>query len=832
MKLKTKKNRHQLNIGLSSQTKRLREVWKRIIACKVGMQTEIHERLDWIIIEWGKLKERLRARIGIIKSKVIWTRQFMEHWLAMNYFLAPRFLSFKLNTFLSRGGLVVFTIAYFTSVYICLLVLSRYVSLAIEIGIARDFFIGAAAMVGGTLAIVASFAQYTIQHAAEQLPKDFYKLATSLKRYLIIFMADVIITLSLFCAAFSYGRLNMGLSALSIQIGVLLVAASFYLILLLLRQVRIDVDRDKILVKAVKSLIHTVKEAHTRTVKFAQAQLLHPSNRGKFTLEEVLANLYQSPMLSQQLEYLKRELDYLFDYHDSFVATNQKRAALEVLQGIGLVVSTYLDARKSSSSAFPEANSLMALTSDSQYVLQPILERAISLSENYMKSGDTAGIIASVNVFIEWSTQASQIQYTGIRNPENPILEQVAGYFNMLMDRAIKISSLEGMYQGLRFYKATSVICVEKSYIHILSAMIGKVEALGDQGFLSKQDPVIGEAYSVYAEVLNTVFNSQPFLFEHYFMVLEQHLNNLVLFGYAYTTGGGVRNNLTAQQDVAKPHKKLREMIYRAVAKVKETNDAEEKRHWRRAMLSFTKNLRKSLRTLSTDMKNPNHMLILSFGQIIDNVGVLLVKLTADEEWISDRSELIVEAKWYLHLSTWFLHDINNFETNLSFDSLIEAITHIGMASLEYDDLDDIAGDAIKVLASKAMEFLDKQKTSGGMYLEPEIMEHACYLGIIALKKGKTQLVEELKPKITAFDEKYLHKYFNDIPEGWDAYSISPPADKVKKDLQKLYQRRDYGWTDRFGMGMTEDTTDEMMSIVTAADIESFIVAIWGESSP
>lgn len=769
---------------------------------------------------------------SLLKQRLIRFRQWSEYLIAMNSFLLLTFLLFKINTLLQKFGIWLFSIFYFGFLIFAIHILNIYTNLTIEIGVARDFFIAAGAMVGGTLAIVVSFALFTVQQAAEQLPKDFYRLATNLKKYLIIFLADVLITLLLFCGALTYGQLKIGMSHFSIQIGLLFVGSSFYLILLLLNQVKNDVDKDKILLKVLKNLISTIQQVRTRTTKFAQLQLLHPSNRGKFTLEQVLARLYQSPQLQLQFDYLKRELDYLFDYHDYFVSNSQKRSALEVLEGIKAVVLNYLLSRKGSSIAFPEENSLMVLTSDSQYVLQPILERSISLGEGYMKREDTAGTMAIINVFIEWSKQAAQITYTGLITPENPILEQITGYFNQLMDRATKQNSLEGMYQGLRYYKAISVLCVEKSYIHILSSIIRKIEEVGYKGILSKQDPVLGEAFTTYSEILRAIFIFQPSLLDHYFLIFEKHLNNLVSYGYMYTSAGSLRDNLTAQQDVAKPHKTLLELIYKARAKVHESNNSEDKKVWQGVTLELVEHLRTSLRTLSEQMKNPNHILIHSYGQIIGKVGVLLVQLTTEPEWESNREPLLVEAQSYLHLPTWFLHDISNFESNLSFDSLIEAITHIGMASLTHENMDNISKDAINILASKAIEFLDKQKSRGAMYLEPEVMEHACYLGILALKMGKSSHVQALKEKIVDFEKKYLQKYFSKLPEGWSPYSVSPPADKLKKDIESLYQRRSYGWTDRFGMGMVEDIADELMNTVTTEDIRNFITAIWGEVIP
>jgi hypothetical protein len=813
---------------LKNTNKTYKHYYKKLLKKKTILKKIKQKQLCFIKKMLSELEFFTKKKIENVISKLSWSKQYVEYMLAKYIFLTPRFLSFQIRGIISKYGGILFTTIYFATVILSIEILGNIIDLSIEIELARNFFIGAAAMVGGTLAIVASFAQFTIQQAAEQLPKDFYRLATNLNKYLSIIITDILITLVLFCGALTYGKTYIGYSAFSIQVGLLLIALSFYLILLLLNQVRADVDKDKILIKTVNSLTIFVREVRSRTVKFAKAQLLHPSSRGKHTLEQMLITLYQSPYVLQQFEYLQRELDYLFDYHDSFIKSSQKRAALEVLEGIKEVVRTYLNSRKESSLAFPEENSIMLLTSDSRHVLQPILERSTSLIEDYMRAEDTAGIVASVNVFKAWARQAAIIKYSGLRGVDNPILEQITGNFDQLMTRSMKHNSLEGMYQGIKFYNTVLILAIEKSLIHIFSSSIKKVEELGYRGMLTKQDPIISIAFTTYSNVLESIFKLHPLLFDHFFKTMNDHLNNLVQYGYTYTNAGGLRNNMTAQQDVAKPHKKLMELIYRSMAKVSEVHQIEKKHKWQRLFLDLTDNLRKSLSLLSEDMKNPNHMLIHSFGQIINNVGLLQIQLANDSQWNMNKPALLSQAKSYLHLSTWFLHDINKFESNLSFDSLIEAITNIGMASLQHEDMNDISKDSIDILTSKAIEFLDKEKTRGAMFLESEIMEHACYIGIIAQKNKRTQLVQYLKTKIIEFEKKYIQKYFSNLPSGLDPNTVNPPADKLKQSIKRLYRERDYGWTTSYGMGLMEDSRDEILSSTTPEDIKAFVSEVWG----
>lgn len=762
-----------------------------------------------------------KRKLKRLKKKWLSKIKYWRYVLSLKTFLRIKKLRYVVNTFIFRYWFYILSIFY--------LVASVVLAFKLNVPQTRDeaanLLVNSAVMVGGSLAIVVTFAQFTIQNAAENLPKNFYRIATNLGKYLAVFLLNTGICIALLSGATLYGKLGLGLSRLSINIAFLLIAMSFYFLLLLLYWVREDVNADNILRKVVSELVNTLRRVQHNTEQYAKKLVANPKNQNKPSLEIMLAQLYQSPAFNQQLEYIKRRIAYLFDYHDSLVQKQEKSSALEVLTDIRNIVLQYLQVRKDSSLSFPEPLALLAVTSDSKYVMQPILERIISLGENYMQVEDTSGIIKVVDVFSDWASFSANIKYVNWRRNDNPIFEQITGYFDQLMDRAIKRGSLEGLFQGLRFYKITIGVCIEKLNLHEFSSAIGRVEELGYQGILRNQGPVISEAFGVYSLAIEKLVETGSGFIDHFLSLLMKHIQSLTEYGYVYTSKGGLRDNLTAQQDVALPYKTLSAQVFKSANKAVKARSIAEKRKWRNITLKLVEELGQSLRLLADKFENPNHFIILTFGNLIEEVGTLLVQLSSDQRWSSEQRQLLGEVQRYVNLPSFFMpRDNRSVKQDQSFEALFEAVASIGIEAIT-KGLDETAEAAINILSRTALKMLDRQKTDGGLYVEPWLMELACYIGIIAKKQNKNALVNLLKNKVSEFDEKYRTNYFTNMPEGVDPYRVSPPVDKLKRDIIRLTDERGNWEYNRFP-GM-EGSREKLFSQCIVQDIGAFVNVVW-----
>jgi hypothetical protein len=241
------------------------------------------------------------------------------------------------------------------------------------------------------------------------------------------------------------------------------------------------------------------------------------------------------------------------------------------------------------------------------------------------------------------------------------------------------------------------------------------------------------------------------------------------------------------------------------------------------AFFDVVEETRRTLRSLSEKMKNADHLLITTFSSVVSDIGELMLDLTANPKWNPEKRELENQTKWYIHQTTWFTHEVPKINSNLSFDSLVEAATKIGLHSLQVGN-EEIAIEAEKIIKGFAISMLEKEAgdTRFG-FTEPRIMERACFVGILAKKLGKTAVVTALKPMITEFETAYRDLYFRD-----DRQSNTPPTrDQLMSELFQLADDASE-YRDLLMSRMMDDSRQRLLALVNKADIEEFIFEIWG----
>ena len=129
-----------------------------------------------------------------------------------------------------------------------------------------------------------------------------------------------------------------------------------------------------------------------------------------------------------------------------------------------------------------------------------------------------------------------------------------------------------------------------------------------------------------------------------------------------------------------------------------------------------------------------------------------------------------------------------------------------------------------------ATDMLEKEEPPKYGYTEPRIMEKVCYIGILALKKEKTDLVKLVQAEIKLFEDAYKKKWFSEPPpEGVDVKFMSPKEDQVSKELLGLrdkIQKRAY--RSEYGMeGILDLPEDWIAERVSIRDFDIFTLRTW-----
>lgn len=768
------------------------------------------------------LKIRIEELIRYCKPKIIRAGQFGEYWTKKQIYTFPKYASHRYQTFAKKYGSYVTFVVYFATLTVFIGILGKEYDLRLLNDTATTLFISAAAMIGASIAIVATFGQFTIQYAAEKLPKNFYNIAINIKTYFFIFWLLCLVTFVLFLEGLLYGKLQLGLSEISIQIGFILIGASFYLIYRLFISVINDVNPNNILKRVQRNIETTTKAIYNRTRGYAEVMLLHPDNRGEYDLKQALTRLFQDNTVKSQLNYFVSNADFLFDYHDQMFHSFQTSTALEVLHIIESLVLNYIDIRKDSSIASPNPEALMVFTSDSEYVLQPILERMRGLCDLYMIPNNAAGIQQIISVFQNWTTKASEVNYLGLSVSENPILEQISGYFNFTVENAKKTESLEYMFQSGYFYRHILGISIDKNFIHIFSANLNNLEKLGLRGLALVQDGVIKQTFDVYDYALRKVIDRNSHLQDVLFKLIIESVEKVALLVCKVRNTKAFSDSYVIQQYVVKPLNTLKEYIsIYAREATQETSDT-QREEFIEKLLWLQDEFQTVLRGVARNLNDPNHFIITSLGPDIRDVGFILLNLSESPLFTDHKDKFISEARLYAVLPEFFIDQGKNVSNEQEIDYIVDAISRIGLKGLAID-ANQVGESAISSLSRMAFNILNN---SGTMYVECEVMKHVCYLGILAKKKNLDEILTKLKTSILDFMDKYKNTHYSNIPDGIDPNEISPPPDKLKRDIEQLAESRRV-WHGREFLGVWE-TREDLFELITTEDIENFIIYIWG----
>lgn len=714
------------------------------------------------------------------------------------------------------------SLVYFLVIGIISFIAGWYIDISLLNLQALTYFITVAAMIGGIIAIVFSFKTLIMQNAAESTSVGFYRTLGKDKRqdvvfFILLFSVIIFFTLGLTASSFPFTLLKQQYDLLRIlfQLSIFIIAFDLYLIFLLYGMLFEKIDPFSAISYLQKTSLKYIDDINVRATQFADLMMLHPKTDKGTTKEEMLASVFQS--FRTDLQYLSDRLNYLFDYHDKVLSRNERTASLIILEVITSILKKYFIIRKDSSVLLP-SGFFFVRSSDSQTFLTPHLESLVAVGENYLKREDAVGVRKIITLFQELVIYAGEIRFIGSTHlPENPILMQCRGYLDQFIKSVIQKNFFEGLYQGACTYAVIGTYIIRKKLIHEITPIYDMLDKIAYAGLLKKQDVVVTEVINTYSALI-TVLMEDYWLVKQKLDLILEHVQGVVLFGFMLHKTHTMPDK-RMQQDLAKPYEILADLIVKTANKVSALK-GRAKEEAKSVVLEATEELRISLRYQSDNMKNADHIIINSYARVIKQVGVLLIGLIVDANWVNKKRELENQASAYINQPWWFTYKVEKIEDNLNFDELTEAVSYIGLASTQ-ENQDEIAKKAIEIITQFATEMLEKEAGSRFGFTEPRIMVLACYIGIYSLKLRKLGIVEKLKPHIKSFEEAYQKKWFSD-PRS--AQVTSPTKDQlINEVIQFMDNLSDYNRIPN----PLEDTEEILLRLVTKEDVKKFIKEIW-----
>lgn len=775
------------------------------------MQSVFRELKELAKNDLKAFKKRLKARIKKIRGYLQKLPELiifyvLSYRLKFLYFFRNRVKKHK------KWPLALLTVLYFVVLLCGSLYLGQYIHIVGNPD-SVAFLTSAGAMAGGMLAIIFSLGILLMGNAAEKIPVGFYESAAKDWFHNLSFVVIGFSSFSMFMLAL------LPVRVISFQITIFLIGTIFYFTFVFYRRVKDRLNPNNVLRIAASQSLKSLKRSKKYANEFADVLMKQP-NKKAVTKEFALAAAYQ--YVQPEFMLLNSRLTYLFDYHDKLFVANEKQSALIVLGTIESIIEGYLTQRKDSSLVLP-TGMLLTLTSDSQNFLSPNLERLNAIADKYMKADEGSGVRKVISVYTNLMQVASEVSYPQQTTVDNPVFTQFTGYFSQLVESACSYGYIESLFQAARAYGRIGQLVIAKNLQTEFGSIYRNLNKIAYSGAKKHSDVVMQEVISSYCIIIQTLVASKYFCFSSELKHLLEKLREIIYLGFLYSSQQTLQDSYFITTSLSSPFDSLSRLASQAASAANAASTAGQEAQvgeWQSIFMVIAEETRATLRFLSEKMMSPGNLLMNDFSRVIKEIAFLMLELSKDPIWSDKKDELLRKIGWYLHQPEWFTSGVKKFDDNNAFDSLVEVTAKIGLKALQQDE-DKLASDAVEILYRFAYKLMETGCSSHG-YTEPRIIERACYLGVLALKLGKTEIVDSQKVKILQFEKDYLEKCYNDAP----AEIKSSASARLLNDMMGLVRNKH----DIYGHQMVsilEDSKDTLFTLVDGIDIEKYIYEIW-----
>ena len=185
---------------------------------------------------------------------------------------------------------------------------------------------------------------------------------------------------------------------------------------------------------------------------------------------------------------------------------------------------------------------------------------------------------------------------------------------------------------------------------------------------------------------------------------------------------------------------------------------------YRSCMLTLFTEIYSSLRRLSEQIKDFDNSLADSIGRLIFYLNCVVIDLLKQDNYADHqiKTQLEKTLSGNIHLPVWFVHHSEPFQNSFSFWTLNEPIAKTGVLLFK-EGYYNLVLHCIEAIRSMAKETLKKIQTNYGD-AEPGVMLQVCYLGVLALKHNRQDILIRVKESIVDFKQLYAEKYFSNPP--------------------------------------------------------------------
>jgi len=689
-----------------------------------------------------------------------------------------------------------------------------------------NFLVATGVMLGGTTAIVFSISLSLLQGVSDMYSSRHLEDYVSPWRGQLIFPAIIVITLGFFATGLAMSSVvtpSSSLASIVVVASLFLIGVAFGLI-----DRQYEVVRRKV---NPATMIAFLQVRARRSLRSMQRDAAHIAKMARvpndgMTTDEALALAYNRA-LGPAVADLGRQNEQLVDVALRLAEREEVEMARRAISAAGEIVAAYVEARRTSSVAFPSQVALLAVESDVQPFLSARFEQLNRAGIAFLKAGRDTLAAEVVDVFRAVAQAAKDVTPLGLQH-ENPVLEWTMLSLTTYMRDSLPTGNVEVVFQGVDVLTEIGVMACDTGLDAQILAVQERLDEFGQGSLAFNTTIVFDRAVSGLLRIMTAAFagaqTNRHFAVERSLQAIRDLIGSLAKLA---ANGVVIKNDVTTSQSLTKAYLQLHAVLDAVVARY-ETLPVGEKRECRRDLVMLFEELRRHFRQM-TERVNADSLVAGSIGRLVAHVAETIVALLALPEFADVATQLRDPLRWLCHSPYWFLHESDSFDLDSSaVDDLLEAVTRTGILAWHGNERSIVAQcvTALCDMADVAVE-----KGGGGGFAQARIVERACYLGILAAKKQWVDVVAELKGRIATFEAAFVKKFLDNVqalPEGFDPHTHTiaglPHAHQVANDL--LRWAGDFE-NERLNGAHLGDAEDLMYELTDEGEIEAFVTDVW-----
>jgi hypothetical protein len=669
-----------------------------------------------------------------------------------------------------------------------------------------NYLAATAVMIGGTTTIVFSVVIFLMQSTSDLHSSRYLDEYINARLRFIYF---VIITIAMI---FFGGSLYLfGAHAVSIVTGNAVVFVSLVIIAFVfaLLDGQYGLIRRKINPYEMAAFIERKALRLLKQVESAARDIVRLTSVASQAIPEssAFAVAYQA-WLKRGTATLDNDITLLLDMSIRLFERQEIEAAKDSVRRAGKILTTYISARKTSSVASPSAISFLAVESDSQHFLATHFEKMNRIGRQFAESGADDLAAEIVYAYRALADAAQDVTYIGLTG-ESPILEQVMQYLSAYMTDGSP-PNVEVLFQGTTVLGEIGVMATKRN----LGALL-----LGVQGNLLQSAALSLDIQSVLVPI--EASNALLAIVEASFCDGRdsQIATETSLRGVGDIA---VRVMLDVQSTRLSPNDGwsflqrvitvgFRSLLNSIMTRYENITEAGGKGQYRRKLVAFFKELATSLRRIAQG-GNAGSLLSGEIGRLIASINSVIIAMLGRDDFADVHGQLRDRLKWLSYTPYWFVAEGGNFEADdQSVVSLTEAVAQTGVNAWQALEDKALVSECMKSVDAIARKVLERAPMGSG-YSEPRIFENALYLGVLALKSGWQDVLDELRQKMETFESLYSAKYGQ--------------VSRLRVEFERWQSEFDYERLNG-AHDMIPGAQSLMYSLVDASEVAAFVAQMW-----